>query len=121
MSDLMNAYLTVMCFVLLLLMLLLTIELAALLSPNIFKGSFTFNFRSLNILFKYKAFLTADVKAIVSASVVDRAIVDCLLLFQLIGEPLISVMFPVVYLHCSVSLAKSESEKVSMVKDLHFL
>ena len=67
----MNAYLTVMCFVLLLLMLLLTIELAALLSPNIFKGSFTFNFRSLNILFEYKTFRTADVKAIISASVVD--------------------------------------------------
>ena len=84
-------------------------------------SSITLNFRLLNILFKYKAFRTADIKAIVSASVVDRATVDCLLLFQLIGEPLISVMFPVVDLHSSVSLAKSESERDSMVKDLHFL
>ena len=109
-----------MCFVLLLLMLLIAdYRICSIVVSKYFKGSITFIFRSLNVLFKYKAFRTTDVKAIISSSVVERAIVDCLLLFQLIGKPLISVMFPAVDFHCSVSLAKSEKD--SMVKDIHFL
>ena len=69
----MNAHLTAMYLDLFLLMLMLTIEFAALLSPKNFNS--TFIFKSLNIVSKYKAFRTADVKALIAALVVERDIV----------------------------------------------